>query len=101
MLDPGSFEEMDKLVVHRCNDFGMEKQRTPGDGVVAGHGLVEGRQVFVNAGCGTSCHAGNNFTRSAAGDSPAESDLFIQQTKLKNTLREWMGEQPVTHSEAG
>ena len=37
----------------------------------------------------------------AAGDSPAESDLFIQQTKMKNTLREWMGEQPVTHSEAG
>ena len=31
----------------------------------------------------------------------AEHDLFIQQTKLKNTLREWMGEQPVTHSEAG
>ena len=30
-----------------------------------------------------------------------EHDLFIQQTKLKNTLREWMGEQPVTHSEAG
>ena len=37
----------------------------------------------------------------ASGDSPAEADLFIQQTKLKNTLREWMGEQPVTHSEAG
>ena len=37
----------------------------------------------------------------AAGDSPAEQDLFIQQTKLKNTLREWMGELPVTHSEAG
>ena len=30
-----------------------------------------------------------------------EHDLFIQQTKLKNTLREWMGEEPVTHSEAG
>ena len=30
-----------------------------------------------------------------------EHDIFIQQTKLKNTLREWMGEQPVTHSEAG
>ncbi len=37
----------------------------------------------------------------AAGESDAEQDLFIQQTKLKNTLREWMGEQPVTHSEAG
>ncbi|MGI9624726.1 MAG: inositol-3-phosphate synthase [Acidimicrobiales bacterium] len=37
----------------------------------------------------------------AAGAAPAEHDLFIQQTKLKNTLREWMGEEPVTHSEAG
>lgn len=37
----------------------------------------------------------------AAGETPAEQDLFIQQTKLKNTLREWMGEEPVTHSEAG
>ncbi|MDP7549658.1 MAG: inositol-3-phosphate synthase [Acidimicrobiales bacterium] len=37
----------------------------------------------------------------AAGEAGAEHDLFIQQTKLKNTLREWMGEQPVTHSEAG
>ena len=37
----------------------------------------------------------------AASDVPAEQDLFIQQTKLKNTLREWMGEEPVTHSEAG
>lgn len=37
----------------------------------------------------------------AAGELPAEQDLFIQQTKLKNTLREWMGEEPVTHSEAG
>ncbi len=36
-----------------------------------------------------------------AGAAPAEHDLFIQQTKLKNTLREWMGEEPVTHSEAG
>ena len=37
----------------------------------------------------------------ACGDGEPEHDLFIQQTKLKNTLREWMGEQPVTHSEAG
>ena len=37
----------------------------------------------------------------AATEAGAEHDLFIQQTKLKNTLREWMGEKPVTHSEAG
>jgi propionyl-CoA carboxylase beta chain len=49
LFDPGSFEELDKLVVHRCRDFGMSDQLVPGDGVVAGHGLVEGRQVFAFA----------------------------------------------------
>jgi propionyl-CoA carboxylase beta chain len=47
LLDPGSFEELDALVVHRCNDFGMETQRIPGDGVVTGHGRIDGRPVFV------------------------------------------------------
>src|SRR5688572_2828807 len=46
LFDAGSFEELDKLVVHRCRDFGMAEQLVPGDGVVAGHGLVDGRQVF-------------------------------------------------------
>jgi propionyl-CoA carboxylase beta chain len=46
LFDAGSFEELDKLVVHRCRDFGMAEQLVPGDGVVAGHGLIEGRQVF-------------------------------------------------------
>src|SRR3982074_542840 len=45
LFDPGTFEEVDKLVTHRCRDFGMEAQIIPGDGVVAGHGLVDGRQV--------------------------------------------------------
>ena len=49
LFDPGSFEEIDKLVTHRCRDFGMETQIIPGDGVVAGHGLVNGRQVFAFA----------------------------------------------------
>jgi propionyl-CoA carboxylase beta chain len=49
LFDPGSFEELDKLVVHRCRDFGMSDQLIPGDGVVAGHGLVDGRQVFAFA----------------------------------------------------
>jgi propionyl-CoA carboxylase beta chain len=49
LFDPGSFEELDKLVVHRCRDFGMADQVVPGDGVVAGHGLVDGRQVFAFA----------------------------------------------------
>ena len=38
LLDPGSFQELDALVVHRAHDFGMEKNRIPGDGVVTGHG---------------------------------------------------------------
>ena len=49
LFDPGTFEEVDKLVTHRCRDFGMEHQIVPGDGVVAGHGLIDGRQVFAFA----------------------------------------------------
>ena len=48
-FDPASFREIDKLVTHRCRDFGMESQRIPGDGVVAGHGLVDGRLVYAFA----------------------------------------------------
>ncbi len=47
LLDEGSFQEMDKLVVHHSHDFGMEKKRIPGDGVVSGYGRIDGRQVFV------------------------------------------------------
>ena len=49
LFDPGTFEEVDKLVTHRCLDFGLDEQIVPGDGVVAGHGLVDGRQVFAFA----------------------------------------------------
>ena len=48
-FDPGTFVEIDKLVMHDCHDFGMEKKRIPGDGVVTGYGMVDGRQVFVFA----------------------------------------------------
>lgn len=48
-LDEGTFEEFDKLVVHRSRDFEMDKQLFPGDGVVTGHGLVDGRRVFLFA----------------------------------------------------
>ncbi len=47
LLDPGSFEETDMFVEHRCVDFGMENQRIPGDGVVTGQGTINGRLVFV------------------------------------------------------
>ena len=49
LLDEGSFQEMDKLVVHQSRDFGMEKKQIPGDGVVSGYGRIDGRQVFVFA----------------------------------------------------
>src|ERR1044072_6667342 len=49
LFDPGTFEEFDRLVTHRCRDFSMDEQLIPGDGVIAGHGLVEGRQVFAFA----------------------------------------------------
>lgn len=48
-LDDGSFEEFDKFVVHRSQDFGLDGQKYLGDGVITGHGLVDGREVFVFA----------------------------------------------------
>jgi propionyl-CoA carboxylase beta chain len=47
LFDSGSFEEWDMFVEHRCIDFGMDRQKIPGDGVVAGFGTVNGRPVFV------------------------------------------------------
>ena len=49
LLDPGSFVEVDALVTHRCQDFGMEKTRIPGDGVVCGYGTIDDRVVYVFA----------------------------------------------------
>ena len=49
LFDPGTFEELDKLVTHRCRDFGMGDVLIPGDGVVAGHGRVDGRPVYAFA----------------------------------------------------
>ena len=49
LLDEGSFEELDKLVEHRCLDFGMADQKIPGDGVVSGYGRIDGRLAFVFA----------------------------------------------------
>ncbi len=43
LFDPDSFEEIDMLVEHRCHDFGMYKQRVPGDAVVSGYGRINGR----------------------------------------------------------
>ena len=47
LLDEGTFEEWDMFVEHRCTDFGMENNKIPGDGVVTGYGMINGRLVFV------------------------------------------------------
>jgi propionyl-CoA carboxylase beta chain len=49
LFDAGSFQEIGTFVRHRCNDFGMEKQRVTGDGLVAGVGRIQGRQVYAFA----------------------------------------------------
>jgi propionyl-CoA carboxylase beta chain len=47
LLDPGSFFELDMLVTHRTEEFGLQSQKIPGDGVVTGYGAVDGRLVYV------------------------------------------------------
>ena len=47
LLDEGSFEEWDMFVEHRCTDFGMSNESVPGDGVVTGYGMINGRLTFV------------------------------------------------------
>jgi propionyl-CoA carboxylase beta chain len=49
LLDEDTFEELDKLVTHRCRDFGMESQVVPGDGFITGYGRIDGRLVYVFA----------------------------------------------------
>src|ERR1700719_1271114 len=49
LLDEGTFEELDKFVAHRSEDFGMQEQRAPGDGFVTGFGRMAGRLVYVFA----------------------------------------------------
>jgi acetyl-CoA carboxylase carboxyltransferase component len=49
LLDPGSFFEIDMLATHQCRDFGMDKRELPADGVITGHGRIDGRKVCVYA----------------------------------------------------
>ena len=49
LFDPGTFREIDMFVSHRCVNFGMEKVEIPSDGVITGHGQVDGRTVFAFA----------------------------------------------------
>ncbi|MCZ6596329.1 MAG: acyl-CoA carboxylase subunit beta [Planctomycetota bacterium] len=47
LADEGSFVELDRFVTHRCHEFGMQDQKIPGDGVVTGHALIDGRPVYL------------------------------------------------------
>jgi len=47
LLDKGSFDEIDKFVTHRSTNFGLDKQKFLGDGVVTGHGTIHGKPVYV------------------------------------------------------
>jgi propionyl-CoA carboxylase beta chain len=49
LLDDGSFQELGVFVTHRCQDFGMDRRKIVGDGVVSGHGTINGRRVFIFA----------------------------------------------------
>jgi propionyl-CoA carboxylase beta chain len=77
LLDHGSFEEFDMFVEHRCADFGMEKSKIPGDGVVTGWGTVNGRTVFVFA---------KDFTvfGGSLSEAHAQKITKIQDMALKN-----------------
>ncbi|MGD9034848.1 MAG: carboxyl transferase domain-containing protein, partial [Desulfobacteraceae bacterium] len=47
IMDPGSFVEVNMLAEHQCQDFGMDKKKFLGDGVITGHGTISGRKVFI------------------------------------------------------
>ena len=77
LLDPGSFEEYDMFVQHRCTNFGMEKSHPDGDGVVTGCGTIDGRPVYVFA---------QDFTVSGGSLSKTMSEKIckVQDMALRN-----------------
>ena len=77
LLDKGSFNELDRLVTHRCTDFGMEKKQIAGDGMVNGYGKIDGRPVFVYAYDFTA-HGGSLSETNAA------KIVKVQELALRN-----------------
>lgn len=73
LLDKATFVELDKFVVHNCTDFGMEKTKIPGDGVVSGYGKIDGRLVYVFA---------YDFTVFGGSLSRTNADKIIKLQKL-------------------
>ena len=80
LLDKGTFNELDKLVNHRCTNFGMEKKQIAGDGMVTGYGKIDGRPVFVYAYDFTA-HSGSLSETNAA------KIVKVQQLALKRRSR--------------
>jgi propionyl-CoA carboxylase beta chain len=73
LLDPETFVEVDKMVTHRSTDFGMEKNKIPGDGVVCGYGKIDGRLMYVFA---------QDFTVFGGSLSRSNADKIVKITKL-------------------
>ena len=76
LLDPGTFVEVGTFVKHRCHVLGMDKKETPGEGVAAGHGLINGRRVYVYS---------QDFTvlGGAVGDMHAAKIVAVQELAMK------------------
>src|SRR5258707_1003851 len=88
LLDKGSFEEFDMFVEHRSTEFGMEKNKIPGDGVVTGWGTVNGRKTFVFAKDFTVFGASVHATRSSIADGAFDNDVetLLQMRRLIDFL---------------
>ena len=76
LLDPGTFVELGTFVKHRCHVLGMENKETPGEGVVAGHGLINGRTVYIYS---------QDFTilGGAVGEMHAAKIIAVQELAMK------------------
>ncbi|NNM34892.1 MAG: methylmalonyl-CoA carboxyltransferase, partial [Gemmatimonadetes bacterium] len=77
LLDPDSFVEMDRFVTHRSTDFGLDKQKILGDGVVTGYGTIHGRLVYTFS---------QDFTvfGGSLSEAHAEKIVKLQEMALKN-----------------
>ena len=78
LLDEGSFVELDRFVVHRSTDFGLETQKFYGDGVITGYGKIDGRLVYVFS---------QDFTVFGGSLSEAFAEKIVKIMKMENELR--------------
>ena len=76
LLDPGSFVEMDRFVTHRCTNFGMEKTKVPGDGIITGYGRINGKLVYLSSQDFTV--AGGSMSRTQANKNSKVMDLAVR-----------------------